>query len=111
LNVAEAGDETPRETDEIAATERRAQGSTVAALNAFSAGVTSPARGELRLADPDDAIQALTAAVDQDTLQVPRLLVLDSLVRFADRRGDELMARSDGIDMLLEALVRNAGAP
>jgi hypothetical protein len=111
LNVAEAGDETPRETDEIAATERRAQGSTVAALNAFSAGVTSPARGELRLADPDDAIQALTAAVDQDTLQVPRLLVLDSLVRFADRRGDELMARSDGIDMLLEALVRKAGAP
>ena len=107
----EAGDETTREFDGEAAEERRAQGSTVAALNAFSAGVASEVRADLGFVDPDEAIKTLAGAVDQDTLQVPRLLVLDSLVRFASRRGDEFRAREAEIDPLLEALVRKSQVP
>ena len=110
LNM-EAGDETTREFDGEAAEERRAQGSTVAALNAFSAGVASEVRVDLGFVDPDEAIKTLAGAVDQDTLQVPRLLVLDSLVRFASRRGDEFRAREAEIDPLLEALVRKSQVP
>jgi hypothetical protein len=123
LYVARAGDETTRETDEEAAEVRRAQGSTVAALNAFSADVASEVRvdaweeerqrrrQELGFADPDDAIQALAAEVGKGTLRVPRLLVLDSLVKLASRRGDELRTREAALDTLLEALVRQARGP
>jgi hypothetical protein len=107
----EAGDETTREFDDEAAEERRAQGSTVAALNAFSAGVASEVRADLGFVDPAEAIKTLAAAVDQDTLRVPRLLVLDSLVRFASRRGDEFRAREAEIDPLLEALVSKSQVP
>ncbi len=107
----EEGDEPNPEFDEELATERRAQGSTVAALNAFSAGVASKVRSDLGFVDSDEAIKTLAAAVDQDTLQVPRLLVLDSLVRFASRRGDEFKAREAEIEPLLEALVRKSRLP
>jgi hypothetical protein len=111
LKLVEAGDETTREFDDEAAEERRAQGSTVAALNAFSAGVASEVRADLGFVDPDEAIKTLAAAIDQDTLRVPRLLVLDSLVRFASRRGDEFRARKAEIDPLLEALVSKSQVP
>ena len=42
---------------------------------------------------------------------MPRLLVLDSLVRLASRRGDQLGAHEAALDRLLEALVRQAGVP
>jgi hypothetical protein len=109
--VAEDGDETTREVDEEEAHERREQGSTVAALNAFSAGVASKSRAELRYPDPDDAILTLASAVEKGTLRVPRLVVLDALVRFASRRGDELAARDEAFGRLLEALVTDARGP
>jgi hypothetical protein len=109
--MADAGDRTPRRADENGAEERRAQGSTVAALNAFSARLPSDFRDGLRFEGPDEAIQALAAAVGGDTLRVPRLLVLDSLVRLASRRGEELGALDAALGPLLEALVRQAGVP
>ena len=110
--MVEAGDETTREVDEEAAKERRAQGSTVAALNAFSApGAASELRDHLRYADPDDAIQRLAAEVEKGTLRVPRLLVLDSLVKLASRRGGEELRTREALDTLLEALVRQARGP
>lgn len=109
--MAEAGDETPREVDEETAEERRAQGTKVAALNAFSADVSSRARDGLGYRPPDEAIEALAAEVDKGTLRVPRLLVLDSLVRVAGRRGDQLGAHGPALDTLHEALVRQAGVP
>jgi hypothetical protein len=109
--VAEAGKRTPRGDDGRLAEERRAQGSTVAGLNAFTAGVASEARGELGYPDPDEAIQSLAAEVAKGTLRVPRLLVLDALVRLASRRGEELRTRADALDTLLEALVRQARGP
>jgi hypothetical protein len=109
--VADAGDMAPRGTDENGGEERRAQGSTVAALNAFSADVAADSRAELGYPDPDAAIQSLTDAVESGTLHVPRLLVLDSLVRLAHRSGDELGTRGAALDRLLEALVRQARGP
>jgi hypothetical protein len=112
LKLVEAGDETTRELDEEVADERRAQGSTVAALNAFSApGAAPELRSKLRYADPDDAIQRLAAEVEKGTLRVPRLLVLDSLVKLASRRGDEVRRPNAALDTLLEALVRQARGP
>jgi hypothetical protein len=109
LEVAEAGERTPPEDDEQSAQERREQGSTVAALNAFSAPHVTPGlRSKLRYTDPDDAIQRLASAVEKGTLRVPRLLVLDSLVKLASRRGDELRTREASLDTLLEALVVQA---
>jgi hypothetical protein len=111
VNVSEAGDEAPREFDDEVAKERRAQGLTVAALNAFSApGAAQQLRDDLRYADPDDAIEGLASAIEEGTLRVPRLVVLDSLVKLASRRGDELRARQAALDTLLEALVRQARA-
>jgi hypothetical protein len=111
LNVAEADETTPRGSDDGGAEERRAQGSTVAAINAFSAGVASETRSDLGYGDPEDAIRALASAVETGSLRVPRLLVLDSLVRFASRSGDELMARREALDTLLQALVADARGP
>ena len=42
---------------------------------------------------------------------MPRLLVLDSLLRLASRRGEELGAFDAALGPLLEALVRQAGVP
>ena len=111
LNVAEAGDEKTRRTKEAAAEQRRAQGSTVAAVNAFSSALPSDSREGLGYAAPSEAIEALAAAVEDGSLRVPRLLVLDSLVRFAGRRGDRLGAHAAALDTLGEALVREAGVP
>jgi hypothetical protein len=112
VKVAQAGESTPPEDDEQFAEERRGQGSTLAALNAFSAPDVDPElRSKLRYADPDDAIQRLASAVEEGTLRVPRLLVLDSLVKLASRRGDELKAQEAALDTLLEALVRQARGP
>jgi hypothetical protein len=109
--MADTGDRTPRRADENGAEERRAQGSTVAALNAYSADVAADSRADLGYTDPDDALQALAGAVEDRTLLVPRLLVLDSLVRLASRRGEELGALDAALGPLLEALVRQAGVP
>jgi hypothetical protein len=112
LEVAEAGERTPPEDDEQSAHERRGQGSTVAALNAFSAGVPSESRADLGYVDPDEAILALASAVEKGTLRVPRLLVLDSLVRLASRRrGDGLSAHDAALDTLLRALIADARGP
>jgi hypothetical protein len=110
--VAEPTDETTGEFGEEAGEERRAQGSTVAGLNAFSAGVDSGIREKLGYGDPDDAMLALASAVEKGTLRVPRLLVLDSLVRLAKGRGgDELKARDDALDTLLRALIADKRGP
>ena len=85
------------------------QGSAVAALNAFSA--KADAHTELRLRAPDDAMRELATAVEDGTLRVPRLLVLDALVKFARRRGEELRANDAALDQLLTALVERAGVP
>jgi hypothetical protein len=111
VNVAEADERTPRSDAEKVAKERSAQGSTVAAVSAFSAALPSDSRAGLGYAAPDDAIEALATAVEEDSLHVPRLLVLDSLVRFAGRRGDQLGAHGAALDTLHEALVRQAGVP
>jgi hypothetical protein len=111
LNVAEAGDETARETDEKGPEERRAQGSRVAAVNAFSARLPWDSRVGLGYDATDDAIEALADAVGEGSLHVPRLLVLDSLVRFAGRRGDKLEDHQAALDTLHEALVRQAEVP
>jgi hypothetical protein len=111
VKVAE-GERTPPGSSDREAEERRAQGSTIAALNAFSAGVDFDSRGELGYVDPDDAILALASAVENGTLHVPRLLVLDSLVRLASRRGgDELKARDEALNTLLRALIADARGP
>jgi hypothetical protein len=112
VKVAEAGERTPPEGHEKSAEERRGQGSTVAALNAFSAGVPSASRADLGYPDPDEAILALASVVEKGTLRVPRLLVLDSLVRLASRRGgDELRARDEALNTLLRALIADAQGP
>jgi hypothetical protein len=83
----------------------------VAAVSAFSARLPSDSRAGLGYAAPDDAIETLAAAVEEGSVRVPRLLVLDALVRFAGRRGDQLEAHRAPLDTLHEALVRQAGVP
>jgi hypothetical protein len=109
--VTEPGERTPPGTDDQWAEDRRAQGSRVAAVNAFSARLSSDSRAGLGYATADEAIEALADAVGEGSLRVPRLLVLDSLVRFAGRRGDKLEAHEGALDTLHEALVRQAGVP
>jgi hypothetical protein len=89
---------------------RRAQGAAVAALNAFTADHDADARKTLGLAAPDEAIRELTAVVDDDDLHVPRLFVLDSLVKLASR-GEDLQSHGEAVDRLLKGLVRRAGVP
>jgi hypothetical protein len=91
--------------------QRRAQGSAVAGLNAFAANVKAEARAGLGFLAPDDALLALAGAVDAGTVRVPRLFVLDSLVKLASRRPDALQSHEEALDALLQALVRQAGVP
>jgi hypothetical protein len=56
-------------------------------------------------------MQLLAVAVEEGTLRVPRLFVLDSLVKFARRRGEDLRANDAPLDTLLRALVERAGIP
>jgi hypothetical protein len=110
--MAEDDERKPQGTVDREGEERRAQGSTVAALNAFSAGIDPYSRSKLGYGDPDDAMLALASAVENGTLRVPRVLVLDSLVRLANRRGgDELKARDQALNTLLRALLADAPAP
>lgn len=111
MNVGEAGERTPAGIDDQKAKERRTQGSSVAAVNAFSARLPSDSRAGLGYAAPDDAIETLAAAVEDGSVRLPRLLVLDSLVRLAGRRGDQLEAHRAALETLHEALVKQAGAP
>lgn len=89
---------------------RRSQGAAVAALNAFTADHSADARDGLGLVAPDQALQKLATAVDDDDLHVPRLFVLDSLVKLASRQGD-LQAYGPELDKLLGGLARGAGVP
>jgi hypothetical protein len=109
--VAKSREKSPGRADEPEAARRREQGSAVAALNAFTADLGADARGRLRLPQPDDAMRSLASAVEEGTLRVPRLFVLDSLVKFARRRGEDLRANDAPLDTLLRALVERAGVP
>jgi hypothetical protein len=106
--VAEPGDEGTPKFDEEAAQLRRDHGSAVASLNAFSAGADTKLRRKLSNPDPDDAIRTLASEVQQDNLRIPRLQVLDALVRLAHRRGRQFAAHDAALDTLLEALVTRA---
>jgi hypothetical protein len=106
--MPESGDRRPHVAEEQAE-QRRHQGAAVAALNAFSARISADARSELRFLAPEDAMRELAAAVRDGTLRVPRLFVLDALVKYASRRGEDLQAHGAARDELLEALVIRAG--
>ena len=108
--MAEASD--PRDqgkggSRDVAEGDRRAHGYAVAALNALSAGF----QANWGLAARDDAIETLVAAIRDDKLGVPRVLVLDALVKLADRRPEEIKAAGSELDELLLALVQDAGVP
>jgi hypothetical protein len=111
VQVAEGSDKAPPTTDGLHAEQRRAQGSAVAALNAFTSSFNEDARREHGFGEPRNAIRALSAAVDDGTLRIPRLFVLDSLVKFAWRRGDELSDHDQELDALLTGLAGQAGVP
>ena len=53
----------------------------------------------------------LAAAVNDGTLRVPRLFVLDSLVKFARRRAENLRDYNAELDVLLKALVARTEVP
>jgi hypothetical protein len=110
--VATDSHRTLRAAEKEPAAQRREQGLAVAALNAFSTpDFREDARREHRFHEPRDAMQALTTAVDDGTLRIPRLFVLDSLVKLAGRRGERLRDHDRELDALLKALVGSAGAP
>jgi hypothetical protein len=109
--VAEGSDKAPPTNHGRHAQQRRAQGLAVAALNAFTSTFREDARREHGFHEPRNAIRTLSAAVNDGTLRIPRLFVLDSLVKFAWRRGDELPDHDEELDALLRALVGKAGAP
>jgi len=108
--VPEGSDRTSRITTEQQAAQRRDQGSSIAALN-FPAELSEDLRGGLRLLPPDEALRALATAVEDGSLRVPRLFLLDSLVKLASRRPEYLRAGDAGLEALLEALVVRAGVP
>jgi hypothetical protein len=97
-------------SEEVAPSERRAHGYAVAGLNALSA-LGRDAQPDWGLAQRDDAIKTLTDAVRGGRLGVPRVLVLDALVKLAHRRPDELASAGTRLDDLLLALVEDAGVP
>ena len=95
---------------EVAAEDRRANGGyAVAGLNALSAlGPGFQADGDL--IQRDDAIDTLAATIRDDKLGVPRVLVLDALVKLARRRRRAPSAQP-ALKGLLLALVQDAGVP
>jgi hypothetical protein len=109
--VAESDETTSRRAKEQRVAQRRSQALEVAALNGFTANLSGEARARLRHRAPDEAMRALAGAVDDGTLRIPRLSLLDSLVKFARRRGEELRARDAALDPLLRALVKRAAVP
>ena len=105
----------PREEGEggsqaVADEERRTHGYAVAGLNALSA-MGEGIRSEWGLSPRDDAIETLTEAIREDRLGVPRVLVLDALVKLAHRRPKEIASGGPRLDALLLALVDDAGVP
>ena len=105
----------PREEGEggsqgVAEEERRTHGYAVAGLNALSA-IGEGIRPEWGLSPRDDAIETLTEAIREDRLGVPRVLVLDALVKLAHRRPKEIASGGPRLDALLLALVEDAGVP
>ena len=105
----------PREEGEggsqaVADEERRTHGYAVAGLNALSA-MGEGIRPEWGLSPRDDAIETLTEAIREDRLGVPRVLVLDALVKLAHRRPKEIASGGPRLDALLLALVDDAGVP
>lgn len=111
MQVAEGSDKAPPTTDGLHAEQRRAQGLAVAALNAFTSDFSEDARHGHGFHEPRNAMRALSAAVEDGTLRIPRLFVLDSLVKFAGRRGDDLSDHDEELDALLTALAGQAGIP
>jgi hypothetical protein len=109
--VAEGSDDTPTTTNGDRPPPRPAPGSAVSALNAFSSDFSADARREHGFHEPQEAMQALAASVDEGTLGIPRLFVLDSLVKLAGRRAESLTDHEEELDDLLGALVRDAGVP
>lgn len=104
--MAEGGKGAPQTAEQ----QRAEQGSYVAALNAYAVSLSADDRSDLGLLEPKAALQSLAAAVRDGTLRIPRLFVLDSLVRLADRRGADLHGNA-ALDELLTALVERAGDP
>ncbi|HEX6227956.1 MAG TPA: hypothetical protein VFZ41_00665, partial [Solirubrobacterales bacterium] len=100
-----------RRTEKQRVAQRRIQASEVAALNAFTANLREDARAGLRLRGPDEAMRTLAGAVEDGTLRVPRLSLLDSLVKLARRRGEALRANDAALNALLTALVERAAVP
>jgi hypothetical protein len=90
--------------------DRRDNGYAVAGLNALSA-LGPGAHPEWGSASRDDAIGTLAAAGREQRLGVPRVLVLDALVKLAHRRPAEIAAAGSALDDLLLALVQDAGVP
>lgn len=109
----DAGDPTDQGKDgsrEVPESERRAHGYAVAGLNALSA-LGPEVHPEWGLARRDDEITTLTEAIRGGELGVPRVLVLDALVKLAKRRPSELASAQPALDDLLLALVQDAGVP
>jgi hypothetical protein len=111
LAVAESGDRSRLTADEERVEQRRSQGHDVAALNAFTAGHRAEERDGLGLAAPDEALGRLAVAAGEDSLQVPRLFVLDSLVKLASRPHGDLRTCGPELDRLLDGLARAGGVP
>ena len=109
-DASDSRDQAKSESGEVAASERRDHGYAVAGLNALSA-LGRDAQPDWGLAQRDDAIKTLTDAVREGRLGVPRVLVLDALVKLARRRPDELASAGPALDDLLLALVQDAGVP
>lgn len=82
----------------------------VAAINAFSGGVTADAGTELGLKDPEEALEKLAGLAREGKLGEFRLPVLDALVKLASRHR-LLLPYADEVKGLLEALVSDAGSP
>ena len=109
--MAKPSDERPgsgREEPAVGEEERRAQGYAVAGIHALSANLGAGLRSDWGLAGHEDAMSALATAIDDGRLGVPRLLVLDALVKLAHRRPEELTREGAALDALLMALVRDA---
>lgn len=65
--------------------------------------------GNVDLLAPDEALQQLAESVRRKRLAVPRLMVLNALVRLATRRGGEVFAEeNEAMGDLLDALVQDA---
>lgn len=110
LDVAEDSHSTPQAAEKEPAAQRREQGLAVAALNAFSSpDFREDARRDHRFHEPREALETLAAAIFDEDLRIPRLFVLDALVKLANRRGERLDDHDNELNALLMALAERAG--